>query len=435
MERYYQPEIETAPREKIIALQNERLAATVRRVYENVPFYRNKMGQVGVTPDDIRTIDDLHKLPFSYKQDLRDTYPYGLFAVPLKDVVRLHASSGTTGKQIVVGYTRNDLDVWDECVARALTAAGCTDEDIVHVSYGYGLFTGGLGADGGAKRIGATTVPVSSGNTQRQVTILKDFGSTILCCTPSYALHIAEVLYASGYTKDDIKLKAGVFGAEPWTNEMRRKIEEMLGLTAYDIYGLTEIIGPGVAFECKEQTGMHVNEDHFIVEVIDPDTGEVLPEGTQGELVFTCITKEAFPILRYRTRDIGVITRGKCSCGRTLVKMTKPCGRTDDMLIIRGVNVFPSQIETVLLDKGYTANYQIVVDRANNFDSIEVQVEISNEIFSDTVRGLAERAKDLAAALKTILGVSAKVTLLEPNSIPRSEGKAVRVIDKRKLLD
>lgn len=435
MERYYSPEIETAPREKIVALQNERLAAAVRRVYENVPFYRSKMEQSGVTPDDIRTIDDLHKLPFSYKQDLRDTYPYGLFAVPMKDVVRLHASSGTTGKQIVVGYTRNDLDVWDECVARALTAAGCTDEDIVHVSYGYGLFTGGLGADGGAKRIGATAVPVSSGNTQRQVTILKDFGSTILCCTPSYALHIAEVLYASGYTKDDIKLKAGVFGAEPWTNEMRRKIEEMLGLTAYDIYGLTEIIGPGVAFECKEQTGMHVNEDHFIVEVIDPDTGEVLPEGTQGELVFTCITKEAFPILRYRTRDIGVITRGKCSCGRTLVKMTKPRGRTDDMLIIRGVNVFPSQIETVLLEKGYTANYQIVVDRANNFDSIEVQVEISNEIFSDTVRGLAERAKDLAAALKTLLGVTAKVTLLEPNSIPRSEGKAVRVIDKRKLLD
>ena len=435
MERYYQPEIETAPRDKIVALQNERLAATVRRVYENVPFYRSKMEQAGVTPDDIKTIDDLHKLPFSYKQDLRDTYPYGLFAVPLKDVVRLHASSGTTGKQIVVGYTRHDLDVWDDCVARALTAAGCTDEDVVHVSYGYGLFTGGLGADGGARRLGATTVPVSSGNTQRQVTILKDFGSTILCCTPSYALHIAEVLYANGYTKDDIKLKAGVFGAEPWTNEMRRKIEEMLGLTAYDIYGLTEIIGPGVAFECKEQTGMHVNEDHFIVEVINPDTGEVLPEGTQGELVFTCITKEAFPILRYRTRDIGVITRGKCSCGRTLVKMTKPRGRTDDMLIIRGVNVFPSQIETVLLEKGYTANYQIVVDRANNFDSIEVQVEISNEIFSDTVRGLAERAKELAAALKTLLGVSAKVTLLEPNSIPRSEGKAVRVIDKRKLLD
>lgn len=435
MEKYYQPEIELASRETIVALQNERLVKTVKRVYENVPFYREKMDKAGVRPEDICSIDDLHKLPFSYKQDLRDTYPYGLFAVPMKDVVRLHASSGTTGKQIVVGYTRSDLEVWDECVARALTAAGCTEEDIVHVSYGYGLFTGGLGADGGAMRLGATTVPVSSGNTQRQVTILKDFGSTILCCTPSYALHIAETLYASGCTKDDIHLKAGVFGAEPWTNEMRQKIEEMLGITAYDIYGLTEIIGPGVAFECREQTGMHINEDHFIVEVIDPDTGEVLPEGAQGELVFTCITKEAFPILRYRTRDIGIITRKKCSCGRTLVKMTKPRGRTDDMLIIRGVNVFPSQIETVLLEQGYTANYQIVVDRANNFDSIEVQVEISNEVFSDTVKGLAQRSKELAAALKTLLGVNAKVTLLEPNSIPRSEGKAVRVIDKRNLLD
>lgn len=435
MERYYQPEIETASRETIVALQNERLVSTVRRVYENVPFYREKMREAGVTPDDIRSIDDLHKLPFSYKKDLRDTYPYGLFAVPLKDVVRLHASSGTTGKQIVVGYTRNDLEVWNDCCARALTAAGCTDEDVVHVSYGYGLFTGGLGADGGAMRLGATTVPVSSGNTQRQITILQDFGSTILCCTPSYALHIAEVLYANGLTKDDIHLKAGIFGAEPWTNEMRQKIEELLGLKAYDIYGLTEIIGPGVAFECSEQTGMHINEDHFIVEVIDPDTGEVLPDGTQGELVFSCITKEAFPILRYRTRDIGVITRGKCACGRTLVKMTKPRGRTDDMLIIRGVNVFPSQIETVLLEQGYTANYRIVVDRANNFDSIEVQVEISNEVFSDTVRGLSQRAKELSAALKTLLGINAKVTLLEPNSIPRSEGKAVRVIDKRKLLD
>lgn len=435
MDRIYRPEIETAPRETIVALQNERLAAQVKRVYENVPFYREKMQAAGVSPEDILTIDDLHKLPFSYKQDLRDTYPYGLFAVPLKDVVRLHASSGTTGKQIVVGYTHTDLEIWNECCARALSAAGCTDEDTVHVSYGYGLFTGGLGADGGAMRLGATTVPVSSGNTKRQVTILKDFGSTILCCTPSYALHIAEVLYESGYTKDDISLKAGVFGAEPWTNEMRHQIEEMLGIKAYDIYGLTEIIGPGVAFECSDQTGMHVNEDHFIIEVIDPDTGEVLPDGTQGELVFTCITKEAFPILRYRTRDIGVITREKCACGRTLVKMTKPRGRTDDMLIIRGVNVFPSQIETVLIEQGYSANYQIVVDRKNNFDSIEVQVEISSEIFSDTVRGLAQRSRELAAALKTLLGVSAKVTLMEPNSIPRSEGKAVRVIDKRKLLD
>ena len=435
MEKYYQKDIETASRETIVALQNERLVATVKRVYENVPFYRAKMEEAGVTPDDIRSIDDLHKLPFSYKKDLRDTYPYGLFAVPMKDVVRLHASSGTTGKQIVVGYTKKDLEIWADCCARALTAAGCSNEDIVQVSYGYGLFTGGLGADGGAMRLGAVAIPASTGNTQRQITIMHDFGSTVLCSTPSYALHLAEVLEASGMTKDDISLKAGIFGAEPWTNEMRRQIEEKLGLKAFDIYGLTEVMGPGVAFECCEQTGMHINEDHFIVEVIDPDTGEVLPEDTQGELVFTCITKEAFPILRYRTRDIGVITRKKCSCGRTLVKMTKPRGRTDDMLIIRGVNVFPSQIETVLLDKGYTANYQIVVDRANHTDSIEVQVEISNEIFSDTVRDLSKRAKELEAALRSLLGISAKVSLVEPNSIPRSEGKAVRVIDKRKLLD
>ena len=432
---YFQPEIETAPREKIVALQNERLVKTVRRVYENVPFYREKMVAAGVTPDDIHSIADLHKLPFSYKKDLRDTYPFGLFAVPMKDVVRLHASSGTTGKQIVVGYTKNDMELWADCFARALTAAGATEEDIVHVSYGYGLFTGGLGADGGAMRIGATAVPVSTGNTQRQLTIMRDFGSTVLCCTPSYALHIAEVLEESGLSKNDLKLKAGIFGAEPWTNEMRRQIEDKLGIKAYDIYGLTEVLGPGVAFECGEQTGMHINEDHFIVEVIDPDTGEVLPDGTQGELVFSCITKEAFPILRYRTRDIGVIHRGKCACGRTLVKMTKPRGRTDDMLIIRGVNVFPSQIETVLLDRGYTANYQIVVDRDHNFDSIEVQVEISSEVFSDTVRGLSRRAKELSDALKSLLGVNAKVTLLEPNSIPRSEGKAVRVIDKRQLID
>lgn len=432
---YYQPQIETASRETIVALQNERLVKTVKRVYENVPFYREKMDAVGVKPEDIRSIDDLHKLPFSYKKDLRDTYPFGLFAVPMKEVVRLHASSGTTGKQIVVGYTKNDMELWADCFARALVAAGATAEDIIHISYGYGLFTGGLGADGGAMRIGATAVPVSTGNTQRQITIMRDFGSTVLCCTPSYALHIAEVLHESGLTKDDIHLKAGIFGAEPWTNEMRRQIEEMLGITAYDIYGLTEVLGPGVAFECSEQTGMHINEDHFIVEVIDPETGKVLPEGTQGELVFTCITKEAFPILRYRTRDIGVIHRGKCSCGRTLVKMTKPRGRTDDMLIIRGVNVFPSQIETVLLERGYTANYQIVVDREHNFDSIEVQVEISSEVFSDTVRGLSQRARELSEALKSLLGISAKVTLLEPNTIPRSEGKAARVIDRRQLLD
>lgn len=435
MSNYYQREIETAPRETIRALQNERLRATVKRVYEHVPHYRKRMEENGVSPDDIQTVDDLSKLPFTYKQDLRDTYPYGLFAVPLRDVVRLHASSGTTGKQIVVGYTKNDLEIWADCCARALVAAGGSAEDVVHIAYGYGLFTGGLGLDGGSKKLGATTVPVSSGNTKRQITILKDFSSTILCCTPSYALHIAEVLKENGYTKDDIALKAGIFGAEPWTNEMRRQIEDQLGIKAYDIYGLTEIVGPGVAYECGEQTGMHVNEDHFIVEVIDPDTGEPLPEGTQGELVFTCITKEAFPTIRYRTRDIGMITRKPCSCGRTLVKMTKPRGRTDDMLIVRGVNVFPSQIETVLLEHGYTANYQIVVDRASNFDTIEVHVEISSDIFSDTVKGLDRKEKELEEALRSLLGIAAKVRLLEPNTLERSIGKAVRVVDKRKLLD
>lgn len=434
MERYYQPQIETASREALTVLQSERLVATVRRVYDNVPFYRQKMEQAGVTPEDIRSVADLSKLPFSYKSDLRDTYPFGLFAVKLKDVVRLHASSGTTGKQIVVGYTRHDLEIWNDCCARALTAAGCTDEDIVHVSYGYGLFTGGLGADGGAMRIGATTVPASTGNTQRQITLLRDFGATVLCCTPSYALHIAEVMRKNGLSKKDLHLKAGIFGAEPWTNEMRLQIERELGLRAFDIYGLTEVIGPGVAFECSRQDGMHVNEDHFIVEVIDPETGEPLPDGTEGELVLTCITKEAFPVLRYRTRDIGVVHRGTCACGRTLAKMTKPRGRTDDMLIIRGVNVFPSQIETVLLAQGYTANYQIVVDRADHFDSVEVQVEISEEVFSDTVRGLADRSRALSEALNSLLGIRAKVTLLEPNTLPRSEGKAVRVVDRRKLF-
>ena len=435
MDKYYQPEIETASVDEIKKIQLERLQEQVKHVYANVPYYREKMDKAGVKPEDIKELADIAKLPFNYKQDLRDTYPYGMFAVPLKDVVRLHASSGTTGKQVVAGYTRGDLDIWAECCARALTAAGCTSEDVVHVSYGYGLFTGGLGADGGALKLGAVTVPVSSGNTKRQVNILKDFGSSILCCTPSYALHIAEVLHEMGYTKDDISLKAGVFGAEPWTNEMRRQIEDMLGIKAYDIYGLTEIIGPGVAFECAEQTGMHVNEDHFLVEIIDPDTGEVLGEDVQGEIVFTCLTRKAFPLLRYRTRDIGVITRQKCSCGRTLIKMTKPRGRTDDMLIIRGVNVFPSQIETVLLEQGYMANYQIVVDRVDNFDTIEVQVEMTKELFSDTVRGIAVRARELTEGLKSMLNINAKVTLLEPNTLPRSEGKAKRVIDKRKLHD
>jgi len=433
MERYYQPEVECASPAKIHDIQSQRLVGQVRHAYDNVPYYRGLCQKHGVAPEDIRSADDLHKLPFTYKQDLRDTYPYGLFAVPMKDVVRLHASSGTTGKQIVVGYTREDLDIWDDITARQLVAVGATDEDKVHVSYGYGLFTGGLGLHGGATKLGATVIPVSSGNTQRQITILKDFESTILCCTPSYAAYIGEVLAEMGLTPDDIPLKAGIFGAEAWSDEMRQDIERKLGIKAYDIYGLTEIMGPGVAYECSAQQGMHVNEDHFIVEVIDPETGEVLPEGEQGEIVFSCITRKAFPLLRYRTRDIGVIHRGTCSCGRTFIKMSKPMGRSDDMLIIRGVNVFPSQIETVLLNQGYSSNYQIIVDRVNFTDTLEVQVEMTQEVFTDRVSEVDRRQKRLKEELRSLLGLAAKVTLVAPKSIVRSEGKAVRVIDKRKI--
>ncbi len=435
MSKYFQPEIETASREVICALQDERLVKTVYHVYKNVELYRDRMDKAGVKPEDITCAADLHKLPFTYKQDLRDTYPYGMMAVPMTDVVELHASSGTTGKQIVVGYTKNDLQAWADICARQLYAIGANKDDFVHVSYGYGLFTGGFGLHIGAQNIGATTIPVSSGNTPRQITILKDFGSTILCCTPSYALYIGETLEQMGLTPDDISLKAGIFGAEPWTEGMRRDIEKKLGLKAYDIYGLTEIMGPGVAFECEAQTGMHVNEDHFIIEIIDPDTGEVLPEGEEGEIVFSCISKEAFPLLRYRTRDIGVISREKCSCGRTFVKMSKPRGRTDDMLIIRGVNVFPSQIETVLTQQGYSANYQLIVDRKNNTDTLEVQVEMNPDMFSDTVRNISAKEAELKEALKSLLGLSAKVKLVEPQSIERSIGKAKRVIDNRKLHD
>jgi phenylacetate-CoA ligase len=430
---YWNASIECATRGEIKALQSFRLSQTVRRVYEKVPYYRNKMDELGVKPEDITSVDDLHKLPFTVKQDLRDTYPYGLFAVPTEEVVRVHASSGTTGKQIVVGYTENDIKLWQECCARAITAAGGTKKDFMHVSYGYGLFTGGLGLHYGAEEVGMTVIPVSVGNTQRQITIIKDFGSTFICCTPSYALYLAETMAEMGITKDDIKLKAGILGAEPWTEEMRQEIQDKLGIKAYDIYGLSEIIGPGVSFECSEQTGMHINEDHFIPEIIDPDTGKVLPEGEQGELVFTCITKEAFPLLRYRTRDIAVLTREKCSCGRTLVKMLKPAGRTDDMLIIRGVNVFPSQIESVLLKLGNTApHYQLIVDRVNNTDTLEVQVEISQEMFSDTVRNIEDQEQIIKSEIESTLGISAKIRLVEPKTIARSEGKAVRVIDKRK---
>lgn len=434
MPQYWDKEIETAPRYQMEALQSYRLSATVKRVYENVPHYRAKMDEAGIKPEDIKSLADLSKLPFTYKQDLRDTYPYGLFAVPAEEVVRIHASSGTTGKQIVVGYTQHDLDIWSDCTARALTAIGGSKSDFIHVSYGYGLFTGGLGIHYGVEKIGATVIPVSTGNTKRQIQVMKDFGSTILCCTPSYALDLGETLKEMGLTPDDLKLKAGFFGAEPWTEQMRKEIERNLGIKAYDIYGLSEISGPGVAFECPEQTGMHINEDHFIVEIIDPDTGEVLPDGEEGEVVFTCITKEAFPLIRYRTRDISVLSHDQCSCGRTFVKMAKPRGRSDDMLIIRGVNVFPSQIESVLLDLGQTApHYQLIVDRKNNTDTFEILVEMSENMFSDSVKGLEEQEHRIQAAVESTLGIGAKVTLVEPKSIARSEGKAKRVIDKRQL--
>ena len=432
--KYFQPEIETMPVDQLKALQSERLVKQVKHVWDNVPYYRAKMEEKGVTPDDIKGIEDLYKLPFVTKDDLREAYPYGLLAKPLKDCVRIHSTSGTTGKRVVAFYTQNDIDLWDDCCARALTAAGAGDEDVVHVSYGYGLFTGGLGLHGGAHKAGCLTIPVSSGNTDRQIQFMTDLGSTILCCTPSYAAYLAESIEERG-VKDEIKLKAGIFGAEAWTEEMRRDIEEKLGIKAYDIYGLTELSGPGVAFECEDQTGMHINEDHFIAEIINPETGEVLPEGEKGELVFTSITKEAFPLLRYRTKDLCILSRKECSCGRTHIKMRKPMGRSDDMLIIRGVNVFPSQIETVLLNEGMTPNYQIIVDRKNNTDTFDINVEMSQEMFSDNLAEVTAKEKQLVAALKAMLGIQAKVHLVAPKSITRSEGKAVRVIDKRKLYD
>ena len=433
MERYYQKDIECASREQIRAWQDERLVKQVRNVWDNVPYYRKKMEEKGLTPEDIKGVDDLHKLPFVTKADLREAYPYGLVARPLKDCVRIQSTSGTTGKRVVAFYTQHDIDLWEDCCARAITAAGGTNEDVCQVSYGYGLFTGGPGLNGGSHKVGCLTIPTSSGNTERQIMFIRDLNATILCCTPSYAAYIGETMKEMGLTPDQIPLKAGIFGAEAWSEEMRQDIQRTLGIKAYDIYGLTEISGPGVAFECSEQTGMHINEDHFIAEIIDPNTGEVLPEGEKGELVFTSITKEAFPLLRYRTRDICVLSREKCSCGRTHVKMSKPMGRSDDMLIIKGVNVFPSQIETVLLEQGYSANYQIIVDRVNNSDTLEVQVEMTPEMFSDQLSQVADREKKIVAALKAMLGIYAKVKLVAPKSIARSEGKAVRVIDKRKI--
>lgn len=432
MERYYQPEIECASLDQIRELQSKRLVKQVQNVWEHVPMYRKKMEEQGVEPGDIQSVDDLHKLPFVTKDDLREVYPYGLLARPLSDCVRIHSTSGTTGRRVVAFYTQHDIDLWEDCCARAIVAVGGTKEDVCHVSYGYGLFTGGAGLNGGSHKVGCLTLPMSSGNTDRQIQFMTDLGSTILCCTPSYAAYLAECICERGL-RDQIKLKAGIFGAEAWTEEMRRDIEDKLGIKAYDIYGLTEISGPGVAFECSAQSGMHVNEDHFIPEIINPKTGEVLPDGEKGELVFTCISKEAFPLMRYRTRDICILSREKCSCGRTHVKMTKPLGRSDDMLIVKGVNVFPSQIETVLMNKGYPANYQIIVDRVNHSDTIEIQVEMTAEMFSDSLSAVAAKEKELVDALKAMLGIYAKVKLVNPKTITRSEGKAVRVIDKRNL--
>ena len=433
--KYFQKEKECMPIEELRKLQGKRLVENFRHVYENVEYYRKRCEEAGITPDDIHGLEDLDKIPFTCKDDLRQTYPYGLFAVPRSQVVRIHASSGTTGKQIVVGYTKEDLDIWDECTARQLVAIGADENDIVQVAYGYGLFTGGFGVHGGATRLGAQVIPISSGNTKRQITFMQDLKSTVLACTPSYAAYLGETLKEMGLTPKDICLKAGIFGAEPWTEEMRRDIEKSLGIKAYDIYGLTEVMGPGVAYECTEQKGMHVNEDHFIIETIDPETGKRLPDGEKGELVFTAITKKAFPLMRFRTKDIGVLNRTPCSCGRTFVRMSKPMGRTDDMLIMRGVNVFPSQIEGVLLQNGYPPNYQIIVGRVNNTDTFEIKVEMVPEKFSDVIAEINQQERELSNALLNVLQIKAKVTLVAPKSIERSEGKAKRIIDTRKLHD
>ncbi len=431
---YYMKEIECAPRHELESLQSYRLSKQIRKVYDNVAPYKKKMDEAGIKPEDIVSIEDLKKLPFTEKYDLRENYPYGMFAVPMSDVVRIHASSGTTGKQTVVGYTEKDIEIWSECAARSLVEVGGSRNDFVHVSYGYGLFTGGLGMHYGAEKLGATAIPASSGNSLRQLEMFRDFGSSIVCMTPSYAISLIELMEEQGIKKEEFKLKAGVFGAEPWTDEMRQQIEKGLGIKAYDIYGLSEILGPSVSCECEYQCGMHICEDHFIPEIIDPDTLEVLPVGEVGELVFTCITKEALPLIRYRTRDIASLCYDKCECGRTLVRMMKPQGRTDDMLIIRGVNVFPSQIESALLSfDGKATNYLLVVDRVNNADTLEIQIETRDDMLSDNVSGMEKYAKGLKSAIDSAIGVGIKVKLVEPKTLARSMGKAVRVIDNRQI--
>ncbi len=426
--------METMSREEMRALQSERLVATVKRVYENVPAYRAKMDAIGLKPEDIKSVDDLTKLPFTTKADLRDNYPFGLFAVPQDEIVRVHASSGTTGKPTVVGYTAKDIEMWAECVARCMTMAGITKKDIVQVAYGYGLFTGGLGAHYGAEHIGATTVPMGTGNTQKLVTLMKDFGATAIACTPSYLLHISEVLKESGDV-DQLKLRAAVCGAEPWTEEMRLQIERNLNIHAHDIYGLSEVMGPGVACDCEYHAGLHVCEDYFIPEIISPTTLEPLPEGETGELVFTTISKEGLPLIRYRTRDLTSITYGKCKCGRTTCRISRFKGRSDDMLIIRGVNVFPSQVEEALLSiDGVSPHYHIIVDRVNNLDTLEIMVEVDEKFFSDEIKGLEALSVKIGKAVQQMIGLNAKIKLVEPRTIERSMGKAVRVTDKRKLV-
>ena len=432
-QNYFDPAIELASRDYLHALQSARLIKMVENCYNNVPFYKKKFDEIGLLPGDIHSIDDITKLPFTVKQDLRDNYPFGLFAVSREKLQRIHASSGTTGKQTVVGYTKHDIDVWAHGAARAIAAAGGKKDDYIHVSYGYGLFTGGLGLHYGAELLGATVIPVSSGNTKRQIQILQDFGSDFLCCTPSYAMYIGESLKEAGIDSSKLPLRAGIFGAEAWSENMRREIEKSLNIKAYDIYGLSEIAGPGVAYECSEQTGMHICEDFFYPEVVDPKTLQPLPDGQYGELVFTCIGKEALPLVRYRTRDITALSHEKCACGRTLVKMLKPKGRSDDMLIIRGVNVFPSQVEHVILSLGMEPNYQIVVDRINNLDAMTVKIEMSESMLSDSVRRVEDQENKLKATMHDTLGISAKIKLVEPHSLPRSEGKAVRVIDNREI--
>ena len=425
---------ECMPREEIRKLQGERLHDVVERVYFNVPPYREKMQQAGIGPENIQCVEDLSKLPFTIKSDLRDNYPFGLFALPMSEIVRLHASSGTTGKPTVVGYSRKDIGIWAEVMARTLTCAGATKDDFIQIAYGYGLFTGGLGLHYGGERIGASVIPISGGNTKRQLQLMQDFGTTVLACTPSYALYLAEAIEESGINRKDLKLRTGVFGAEPWTENMRKEIEKKLDIKAIDIYGLSEIIGPGVASECLCQNGLHVNEDHFIPEIIDTETLEVLPEGELGELVFTTITKEGLPIIRYRTRDLTRLHYSKCDCGRTLVRMEKCTGRSDDMLIIRGVNLFPSQIESVLLEMNeLKPHYLLVVDRVNNLDTLELQVEIEDKFFQDKMSQLQNLRQKIANNIESSTGLSVSVKLVEPKTIERSEGKSKRVIDKRNL--